>query len=719
MSTYCLKILGPPSIESEKGDVTLSRHKSIGILAYLTSTERKVSRNELASLFWPDSNLSKSLGALRTSLTEINSALCPQVFNQVKDYIQVDRSILACDVHKFRDKRRGEDSLNEMMEAVELWNGGFLKGFELKGTPVFTDWQYLEEQNLEQEYAGLLRRISTLLAENGREREALVYRRKLQSLDPYDEDNHREIMILHVRMGDRKSALQQLKICRRYLEEDLGFPLEEKTAKLAGDIRDGRIPAKADDNPPKLEKKLVKLPRLAILPLIFEEKEKGDQPDFSHIVSEVMTDFSSLQREIEVISRTSTLAYRDSGKNLPRIASELRADYMIEGEIEDRGDRLHIKTRLIDAARDSVIASKQLESQTEGGSAAGSARIIAAALLKELEINVDDHRDEKDDPGLPWRLHGHSLLKESSPDLEEQAIRAFMRALELNPKDAEAWAGIGLTKIDVCNAGFLGIDTEKYYREAQEAADKALAMDPGEPMALFVKGCIAEDRDWDYDRAENLYGRALLTDPGNSSFLQGCSTIMVKKKRLDEAIEMAERAYELNPVCMWSISTKYWALVAARQYRKASLLDMEVHTFFPHESWDGFNSALTQLYLKNYEKAASVMEKVHDLLIEENMETLLFAQAYAYGGEGKREKAEEIISLMTENRENMTGFSIPLAAVYTVLKDYDKALNLIESAIDNRDPTVFFLIHYPFYDPLYAFPRFGELMRRAGFDAWL
>ena len=53
---------------------------------------------------------------------------------------------------------------------------------------------------------------------------------------------------------------------------------------------------------------------------------------------------------IKVISRTSTLPYRDSGKSLAVIARELGVDLVMEGSVLRADDRVRITVQLLDAS---------------------------------------------------------------------------------------------------------------------------------------------------------------------------------------------------------------------------------------------------------------------------------------------------------------------------------------------------------------------------------
>jgi DNA-binding SARP family transcriptional activator len=60
MALYKINLLGPPKIFKYSKEINLSRNKSIALLAYLPDTRRRLSRSEIANIFWPDSNSSNA-----------------------------------------------------------------------------------------------------------------------------------------------------------------------------------------------------------------------------------------------------------------------------------------------------------------------------------------------------------------------------------------------------------------------------------------------------------------------------------------------------------------------------------------------------------------------------------------------------------------------------------------------------------------------------------
>ena len=74
----------------------------------------------------------------------------------------------------------------------------------------------------------------------------------------------------------------------------------------------------------------------------------------------LITDLAQI-RSIRVISRTSAMRYKASGKSLPEIAKELSVESIVEGSVARSGDRVRINAQLIDAESDRHLWAKAYE----------------------------------------------------------------------------------------------------------------------------------------------------------------------------------------------------------------------------------------------------------------------------------------------------------------------------------------------------------------------
>jgi TolB-like protein len=125
-------------------------------------------------------------------------------------------------------------------------------------------------------------------------------------------------------------------------------------------------------------------PAIAVLPLD-DFSSNPRQHGFADGTTDALIAELAQNPAIRVISRTSSMRYRESGKPLPAIARELGATLIVEGSVARDGARVRVTAQLIDAASDlhvwAATYDRHGEQLTVQAEVAGAiARDIAASL---------------------------------------------------------------------------------------------------------------------------------------------------------------------------------------------------------------------------------------------------------------------------------------------------------------------------------------------------
>ena len=229
-----LSLLGAVAI-TLNGEQVQVPAKSQALLYYLAVTGRPYSREKLAGLLWGEkpehrakANLRKSLSGLRQSFGNALTITRQSVaFNHASDYW--------LDVEAFETAlAEGEpawEELQPLREAVDLYRGEFLEGFSVRQALGFEEWVLSERERLRQLVILALQRLSEAYAVQGDYDAGIEYTNRLLSLEPWQEQAHRQLMTLLARSGQQSAALAQYETCRRILAEELGVePLPETQA---------------------------------------------------------------------------------------------------------------------------------------------------------------------------------------------------------------------------------------------------------------------------------------------------------------------------------------------------------------------------------------------------------------------------------------------------------------------------------------------------------
>ncbi len=217
------------------------------LLAYLAvEADRPHRRDALAALIWPDwpdrsarTNLRNALANLRGAIGDREAD--PPFLLISRETIQFNQaSEYRLDVTAFSELVERDDP-EAWEQAVAIYRGGFLEGFQLKDSASFEDWHLLTRERLQRQASTTLRRLADEYEQQGDYERASVYARQLVELEPWYEEGHQQLMRLLALSGQRSAALSQYDICRRQLALELGVELSPDTLRLYEQIRDGEI----------------------------------------------------------------------------------------------------------------------------------------------------------------------------------------------------------------------------------------------------------------------------------------------------------------------------------------------------------------------------------------------------------------------------------------------------------------------------------------------
>lgn len=252
-----LTLFGAPALTVGGELVRFTRRKSVALTAYLALTERPQSRDRLASLLWPEADMTHALASLRLALHDISSKT--NLIETDGDLVFFRHDRCPVDVREFQ-KAAGTTTpagavesddpgtIRAMEDVVSLYTNEFLSGFSVDGSPEFDDWLFFTAESLQSQLGTLLEELVERLTPTDTTT-AIKYAQQLVRLEPLDEDNHRALIDLYVTEGRFSAAIRQYEKCGEILARELD---EQPSSDLA-DLYES-LKGKADEVPKPTEK---------------------------------------------------------------------------------------------------------------------------------------------------------------------------------------------------------------------------------------------------------------------------------------------------------------------------------------------------------------------------------------------------------------------------------------------------------------------------------
>jgi len=241
---------GPPRIKCLGVTIKLGLRKALALLGYLVVTKGEFSRDELATLLWPESDQSNARANLRRTLYVVNKNLGEEILltsgeviylnSQVDTWTDVEtfrQNIAECNIEDEPPLDFDANCIASLENAVALYKGDFLAGFSLPDSPGFDEWQFFEAESLRGLLSKTLRQLVSVYESQGDISRAIHHARHWLSLEPIHEPAHRLLMKLYEESGQHAAALRQYKECERILGQELGVPPQPETTELYQNIR--------------------------------------------------------------------------------------------------------------------------------------------------------------------------------------------------------------------------------------------------------------------------------------------------------------------------------------------------------------------------------------------------------------------------------------------------------------------------------------------------
>lgn len=451
---------------------------------------------------------------------------------------------------------------------------------------------------------------------------------------------------------------------------------------------------------------------LAVLPLDNFSGDAGQDYFSDGLTEEFIAELGRLSpKEMGVIARTSVMRYKGTRKRVAEIGRELGADYLIEGSVRLSQARVRIAVQLIRVADETHAWTQSYEQslddvlrvQAEVATAVAEAiRLkLAPAALPAAPVDPEAH---------DYYLRARDLWNRRTPPAIERAIHYFEKALQIDPKYAPAWAGLGY-----CHA-IRPITSDLRPREcfpqARVAAEKALALDGKLPEGHVVRGIVHFWFDWDWESAEQKFRYAIELSPSESNarlYLAHLFSNLTRHVRASEEIRLARR---LDPLSRMVNTQEGHFLYNARRY-DAAVLPLERALELDPGFWVA-HITMGKLHGVQLRYREALAEYAKAFRYSSGNTEALAHRAYTLGVSGRRSEGRSVLRALELKGKRLYVPPLHRSLARLGLGESSAALEALDEALEERDVRLTFLAVEPRWDRLRSYPTFRRLLQRVG-----
>jgi adenylate cyclase len=454
--------------------------------------------------------------------------------------------------------------------------------------------------------------------------------------------------------------------------------------------------------------------RVAVMPLINMISDPSEEYFADGMTEELISTISKV-RELDVISRTSVMQYKNKAKHVSEIGRELNVGTLLEGSVRKAGNRVRIAVQLIDTNTDKHLWAENYDRTLEDVFTIQSdiAQSVASALKVTL-LEKDRKRLERvptrDPEAHALFLKGRSFGLRGTEDGLREATALYEKAIEKDPRYALAYSALaGAT----CMMGFFEMTPSvESFRKGEESARRAIALDPSLPEARSALG-FALMGQWNLKAAEEENDRAMELDPNSADILNNRASLMSFKGDYGEAERLARRALELDPLSPTTLNVAATWLLYSGHPDDAMALYRKVLEIDPEAAFAMCNIGVAYVEKGMYDEGvksireAIRMSKAYDPGKVSDL-------AHALGKAGRSAELRELLTEATEWHEKNRRGSMALVSIYANLGEKDRAFEWLDRALEEHSGYLLSVFSDFAFESLRSDPRMDAIRRRTG-----
>jgi len=454
---------------------------------------------------------------------------------------------------------------------------------------------------------------------------------------------------------------------------------------------------------------------IAVLPFISENPADSSQPFMNGLMEDVLINLQAI-KDITPRSRTSTEKFRNTSKTIPEIANELGVNYIVECFGRKSGNLIKLNINLFKIVNNKEVRIWGHLYDQELHDAIDVFRIesqLAEAIAAELKAIITPQEKQRIEKA-PTRnlaayedyLLGKSYMNRFYHQNFDVAMQHFEHAKDKDSTYALAY--VGISEVWVLRAMSSFSSPQDAIPKVIEAYNKAFQLDSTLAEVHVCRSWIQSYLLYNYPEAEISCKKALALSPNNVDVRIGYANLLVILGKSKEALEQIEMALKLDPLNLNSKGPYCMILFCSERYEDAIAAFKEFLKIDPENGAALDNLPLALHMAGKYDEALQVWETAFSTYFKGHKN--YFAQ------KNTSLSYKEILNLQGDSlAANLkTRYINPteIAQIYACAENRAGTLEMLESALEMRDPNLPYIVRYPVFKFLKGDARFESLCQR-------
>jgi DNA-binding winged helix-turn-helix (wHTH) protein/tetratricopeptide (TPR) repeat protein len=264
----------------------------------------------------------------------------------------------------------------------------------------------------------------------------------------------------------------------------------------------------------------------------------------------------SRQPGLTVVALGTMLTFGQRHPPPQQLADELGVRYVVDGQLEQRGNTLHVGVQVVDGRRGTQTWADELTLPANAWHATAS--VVVGRLARALRFELNDlASQEPPAPASDAQVQARAFAAQAwvqlfarvqTPDTNQRATRLARSAVALAPELSQGWMCLSYADWRAGHYRWSDEPRDEQLARALSEAERAVMLDPRDPDAHYVLALSAG-----YSRGERLRSTEVLRHclRLSPSYAPAYGLLAMSAERHGhhaEALALCEKAFELSPL---------------------------------------------------------------------------------------------------------------------------------------------------------------------------
>ena len=294
----------------------------------------------------------------------------------------------------------------------------------------------------------------------------------------------------------------------------------------------------------------------------------------------------------------------------------------------------------------------------------------------------------------------------------DEAIGLFEKAIEHDSGFALAHTGLAdcYNTLSAWESG--SIAPRVGFEKARISALCALKLDKRSAEAHTSLAYSHLHYSWEWESAEHEFKQALAISPNYAHAHHWYSHLLAAVGRVDESLAESRKLIELDPLDLINNVHLSWHHYMAREFPAALSEAQRSVAMEKRFHWGYFFAGLALDAVGEHRDALKHLRTSLELSGQSTV--MLAALGHAYGTAHEHDAARKVLAQLGELSQTRYISSYEIALIHLALGEHDRALDLLDVAVEERSGWLPYLLNDVRLDPVRPTARFASLTARVG-----